>query len=264
VKDLEKIINKIIEAIGYIKKMDFTNLIKGLTLLFEAITEMLNALKPCMAGFEQLKKLVEAITHIDIVKLVFKILANPGPYIQDVTDAIDAFQKNDGHRAGKDIGDILYRLFLQSFRDKITLEEFVKIMEGFLKGINQAENFKDFEACLKKVPHIVETIIGTIEIIKNLDWTKLDELVKLVFTLIGDYNDILDAIKDCSSAPEEIKKIIEKIKTLTMDVLQKRILENAFYLILAIGGAVDDIKQAHYEDFGNRVGDILFVLVLKE
>ncbi len=112
VKNIEQIVNKIIEAIGYIKNGDVTNLIKGITLLLEAVTELLNVLMPCASGFEQIKKLVDAIAHVDIIKLVFKILANPGPIIQDVMDCIDAFNNGDFHRAGKDIGDILFRMFL--------------------------------------------------------------------------------------------------------------------------------------------------------
>ena len=263
VKDLEHIISKIIEAINYIKKMDIGNLMKGLTLLFEAITELLNVLKPCTQGFEQIKKLIEAFAHIDIMKIIFKILANPGPYIQDVTDAIDAFQKNDGHRAGKDIGDILYRLFLASFADKISFDDFVKIMEGFLKGINQAENFKDFAECLKKVPLIVEMVIEVIDIIKTLDWTDLNKMLELVFKLIADYNEILVAIKDCSTAPEEIEKILEKIKGISIESIKAKILANAWHLIISINGALEDLKAAHYADFGYKVGDIFYVLIIE-
>ena len=263
VKDLEHIITKIIEAINYIKKMDITNLIKGITLLFEAITELLNIFKPCSEGFEQIKKLIQALSHIDIMKIIFKILANPGPYIQDVTDAIDAFQKNDGYRAGKDIGDVLYRLFLASFSDKITFEEFVKIMEGFLKGINQSGNFKDITECLKKVPLIVEMVIEVIDIMKTLDWTDMSKLLELVFKLIADYNEILVAIKDCSTTPEEIEKILEKIKNISIDSIQAKLIANAWHLIIAINGAVENLKEGHYADFGYKVGDIFYVLIIE-
>eukprot|EP01022_Parablepharisma_sp_SALTPOND_P014113 TRINITY_DN1899_c0_g1_i1.p2 TRINITY_DN1899_c0_g1~~TRINITY_DN1899_c0_g1_i1.p2 ORF type:complete len:523 (-),score=82.97 TRINITY_DN1899_c0_g1_i1:4803-6371(-) len=112
VKDIEKIIDKIIEAIQYIQHMDPTNLIKGITLLLEAVNELMTVITPCAQGFEQIERLIDAIAHVDIVKLVFKILANPGPFVQDVMDCVDAFNKGDFHRAGKDIGDLLYRLFL--------------------------------------------------------------------------------------------------------------------------------------------------------
>eukprot|EP01022_Parablepharisma_sp_SALTPOND_P018568 TRINITY_DN304_c0_g1_i5.p2 TRINITY_DN304_c0_g1~~TRINITY_DN304_c0_g1_i5.p2 ORF type:complete len:610 (-),score=120.31 TRINITY_DN304_c0_g1_i5:36-1865(-) len=115
VKNAEHILDKIMEALEHIKKKDPSNLIKGITMLLEAVTELLNILKPCSDGFEQIKKLFEAIQHIDIVKLVFKILANPGPYIQDVMDCIDSFKRGDFHRAGKDLGDFLYRLFVKEY-----------------------------------------------------------------------------------------------------------------------------------------------------
>lgn len=114
VKNLEQIVNKIIESIQYIKKMDFMNLIKGITMLIESVGELLNILKPCSSGFEQIKKLISAIGKIDIVKIVFKILHDPGPFVQDVVGAIDAFKNQQFQVAGKCIGDLLYRLFLTS------------------------------------------------------------------------------------------------------------------------------------------------------
>lgn len=112
---LENIIPKIIEAINLLKKLDFehmADIIKGLTLLFQAVTEFLQILQPCMKGFEQLKKLMEQLQHLDIMKIIMKILTNPAPIIQDVMDCIEAFQKENWEKAGWCIGDLLYRIFL--------------------------------------------------------------------------------------------------------------------------------------------------------
>jgi hypothetical protein len=114
-KGLESVVMKIIEAIKLLQHLDFKHLediIKGLSMLFQAITEMLEILKPCMDGFEQLKKLFEQLKHIDIMKIIMKILADPQTFIALVMDCIDAFKNNDWEKAGFCIGNLLYRLFL--------------------------------------------------------------------------------------------------------------------------------------------------------
>ncbi len=113
VKDFKSIFIKLTLAVENIKKMDVGGLTKGLTLLIEAIGELLTAIKPCSDGFEQIKKLIDAMGNINILRLVFRILAYPTPYIEDVKDCVEAFKKELYQRAGKDIGDILFRLFLE-------------------------------------------------------------------------------------------------------------------------------------------------------
>eukprot|EP01022_Parablepharisma_sp_SALTPOND_P005276 TRINITY_DN122060_c0_g1_i1.p1 TRINITY_DN122060_c0_g1~~TRINITY_DN122060_c0_g1_i1.p1 ORF type:complete len:347 (+),score=35.83 TRINITY_DN122060_c0_g1_i1:296-1336(+) len=109
VKNIEFIVEKIIQAIQH---MDPSNLIKDISLLLEAISELLKVLNPCAEGFEQIQRLIDAVAHADIIRLVFNVLASPQKYVQDVIDCVDAFNKSEFHRSGKDLGNILYMLFL--------------------------------------------------------------------------------------------------------------------------------------------------------
>jgi hypothetical protein len=111
-KDVDPIIAKIMQAIELILKMQLQDVVKGVMLLFEAVTQLIKLVTPCAKGFSQLEKLLKAILHADIISIARKILSNPQPYIKDLTDCVNAFKQGNFLQAGKDIGDVLYRLFL--------------------------------------------------------------------------------------------------------------------------------------------------------
>lgn len=112
IKDVEPIITKIIQALELIAHLKFQDIFKGVTMLIQAVTDLMHELKPCTEGFEQLKKLYNAIVHADIMKIVTKIITNPGPFINDVVKCISDFKAGKLHDAGFDLGDIMFRLFL--------------------------------------------------------------------------------------------------------------------------------------------------------
>jgi len=264
-KNLEQIIDKIMQALEYIKKKDPADLIKGLTILLEAVTELMNILKPCSSGFEQIKKLFEALKHIDILKLVFKILANPGPFIQDVMDCIDSFKKGDLHQAGKDLGDFLYRLFLSGMAQlEMNFDDLVKMIEGFLAGINEGHNFDDIEQCLKKVPSIIDDVKKAFEEIKHIDWKNLDKLVEALLAVFDAFRKVLEAIKPCSKVPADIDIIINKLKNIDVTKLLQKLMANIMQLIHDITEGINKLSQHDYYGFGQDMGDIVYRLLLSD
>lgn len=107
--DGEDIIAKMMKAIDYIMKME---MMKGVELLIEAVRELSIMLKPCTEGFTEFKKLVEAITHANIMKIIAKIMSNPAPIIHDILDCIDMFERGYYENAGRDLGDLLFVIFI--------------------------------------------------------------------------------------------------------------------------------------------------------
>jgi predicted transcriptional regulator len=267
VKDIEKIVEKIMLALSYIMNKDPINLIKGLTLLFEAVGELLEVIRPCSDGFEQIKKLLEAFKKIDILKLVFKILSNPGPYIQDVVNCIEAFKKGDAYTAGKCLGDFLYRLFLANLPG-IEFDDFVQMVKGFLSGINQGHAFDDVEKCIMAAPHVWGLVKEAIEEIKLIDWNNvmkdLNKLVEAMMKLIDAFKQILEAVKPCSKVPDEIESIIKKIINMDAQKLLEKILHNVFQIINDLTEAIKNFTEKKYFEFGSDFGDLLYRLILKE
>jgi len=256
VKDLEHIVNKIIEAVGYIQHMDPANLIKGITLLLEAVTELMNSLAPCASGFEQIKKLIDAIAHVDIMKLVFKILANPGPFISDVMDAVDAFNKGDFHRAGKDIGDVLYRMFLASLQDGIDPVEFIK---GLLEGLNEKGDINELLKCVKNIESIVNKIIEAIGYIKQKDPMNL---IKGITMLIEAVTELMNVLAPCASGFEQIKKLIDAITHIDIMKLVFKILADPSPYIADVMDAIEAFNSGDFHRAGKDIGDLLYRMFL--
>lgn len=144
VKELDHVVAKILAAIKLILTKEYQNIVKGLTLLFEAINEFLNILAPCTKGFEQIKKLLEAFQHLEFMKLIYKILANPQPYIQNCMGFYEAMTTGNWNKAGFHLGAFLYQLFLT----KVPTDDDLNYAIEFCTSYFRNGNLSDIERCL--------------------------------------------------------------------------------------------------------------------
>jgi phage-related protein len=148
IKGGEGVIEKIIEALNYLIHIDIKHMediIKGVMMLVEAIQEIYKIIQPCISSFEEIKKIFEQIISTNIMKIVWRIIANAGQFIGDIKDAIASFAKGDFKQAGHDLGDIVYRLFLASLTDTNPAFEFVK---GLLEGLNEKGDINKVLECV--------------------------------------------------------------------------------------------------------------------
>ena len=168
VKGGEGVIEKIIEALKFLIHIDFKHLddiIKGIKMLVEAVQEIVKIIQPCTQSIEEIKKLINALININFIKLAWKIITHAGQFIHDFTDAIDAFGKGDYKRAGKDIGDIMYKLFLEAGDQSDPVYDFIK---GFLEGLNEKGDVNELLKCLKDIEPIMNKIIQAIQLIMTM------------------------------------------------------------------------------------------------
>ena len=141
VKGGEGIIEKIIQALNYLIHIDINHLediIKGVKLLIEAVQDIIKVIEPCSKSFEEIMNLINKIISINIMKLVWTIITNAPQFIHDITDAIDALTKGNYRQGGKDVGDIIFRLFLASLQS----DPIIDFVKGFLEGLNEKGDFK--------------------------------------------------------------------------------------------------------------------------
>ena len=108
----EDIFEKIKSALEHLRNKNPEELKKGLEILFAAMRQLMNMLKPCMGGFEILLKLAQALMNPNIGKIVMKILTHPGEFFVDVVKALVCFIGNDYFCVGKNLGDIMRFIFL--------------------------------------------------------------------------------------------------------------------------------------------------------
>jgi len=256
IKGGEEIVQKIITAINYLKNMNFENIIKGLTLLFEAIKQLLEMLKPCMEGFDQLKKLLNAIAHVDIKKIALKILTHPTEFLKDITKAIECFGKGDLFCAGKCIGDLLRMMFLSA---RVQAEPIADFLTGFLKGIHEVKNIDDLLKCIRSADPILEKIQKALELIKTLNVESMLEGLTMLFEAMFELEEML---RPCLEEFSQFRKLIEAIMNLNIDEVVQKIIANAFQFLADIIDCIQAFQRKNYNQAGRDLGDIMYRLFL--
>jgi len=258
IKNLDSIIAKIKEALEYFMKLTFDDLIKGFKLLTEALHELEQMLQPCLDGFKQIQKLMEAIKNLNIIKIVTKILLNPGAFIHDVQDCIESFKKMDLYTAGKDIGDILYRLFISRSVNNIPIVDF---LSGLLKGIHETKSIEDLISCAKNAEPILEKIKIALDLIKKMTIESLLEGLTMLFEAFLELEEIL---RPCLVQFTQFKKLIDAIVHADINKLIQKIIQNAFQFIADIMDAIHAFEAKEMSRAGKDLGDVLYKLFLVE
>ncbi len=259
VKGIEPIFAKFKAAAEYIAKLTFADMIKGVTLLIEAAKELSEALKPCMEGFEQLKKLVTVIVNADPSKIVWKILVDPAAIISDVTACIEAFKSGDHKAAGKAIGDLLYRIFLtDSFGDTEPIIDFVS---GFLIGINEKQSISDLIKCMKNADQILEKITRALNLITKFSFQDLTKGLSLLFEALLELELML---RPCLSEFTQFQKLIAEIADADIRTLVLKIIRNPLPYIQDFNMCLKALDAQNYTLAGQYLGDIMYRLFLVE
>jgi hypothetical protein len=230
---------------------------EGVKMLVEAIHQLLEMIKPCMDGFEQLKKLYNAIIHVKITDVVKKIMAHPGEFITLITQAIEAFTKKDFHGFGLALGKLLQMIFLKEEIDEASpLEDFLK---GFLEGINEKGSIEKLMACIKGGEDIIKEIIDALKLIKTLNPLKVLEGVK---KLIDAIKKLMNLLKPCMEGFDQLKKLFQAIMHANIPEIVKRIISHPVEFIKAITEAIEGFSHKDYHKSGHGVGTLLRLLFL--
>ena len=111
-KEGEAIIAKVTEALECIMKMDVVNVMKGIMMLVDVVKQIGEKLKPCTEGYTQLEKLLKAVMNANFMEIVAKVMKNSFVIIAEIMDFISVIKSGSYEKAGKDLGDILFLIFL--------------------------------------------------------------------------------------------------------------------------------------------------------
>ncbi len=109
---VEDLVEKIKEALPYLRNMNPADLKQGLAILFEGLKLFLYKLKACVDSGSTLWKLRNLISSANLPKIVFQIMSHPVQFLSDVKNGVECFASGDWYCGGKAIGDILKIIFL--------------------------------------------------------------------------------------------------------------------------------------------------------
>lgn len=257
----EHAVEKIIIAIQFLIHIDIKHIediIKGLKMLFEAVMEIIKIIDPCTKSVPEIAKLVAAILGVNIFHLAWKLITNAAYFYHDIMDCIDAFKKNDYEKAGKCIGDFLYRLFLEAGEQSDPVIEFMK---GFFKGLDEKGNVEDILKCLENIEPIINDIIKAFTLILTFEMKKVYEGVII---LVAAIKKLMDIIKPCTKSYEQIQKLMAAIAKAEIMKIIKKIIYNPGVFYEIISNLVKAFLNGQFYEFGFGTGKFLFKIFLEE
>ena len=255
--NMDTIFAKLKEAMEHFMKFSFDEVIAGLKILKEAMIQLHEMLAPCLDGFEQLKKLVEAMKNWNIIKIATKMIANAIAFMKDIKECVESFQKGDFYTAGKDTGDILYRLFLNREEDGFVVADFLR---GFLEGLNEKGDINELMKCANGLEDAIKKIIEAFKLILT---KTLDNILSGVIILVQAVKEILTILNPCSEGFTQIKKLVEAVKKVNLIKVAMRILADLTTYINLVKDFIDNINF-HSQQAGKDLGEFLYRLFLLE
>jgi tetratricopeptide (TPR) repeat protein len=258
--NMDPIFEKIKKALALFMKLTFPDILEGLKILKAAMEELHKMLEPCLKEFSQFQKLIKAIKEASLVNIAYKILWNAKTFIKDIQDAIEAFKKMDLYKAGKSIGDILYRVFLERLNN-YEASGMVLFIEGFLKGIHEKQTIEELLKCIEKAEHIWIEIKKAFELLKKFTLPAILEGLSILFKAFKELHDILHP---CLDNYPEFHKLLHEIINADIFKIIAKIMSDPIGFFAEIIEAYNSIMKGDYKKAGEDVGDLLYKQFLKK
>jgi hypothetical protein len=267
VKDIDIIIDNVIEGLELILTKKADKIIVGVTKIIGAIRDLLNKISPCSKGFDQILKLIEAFKHIDILDIALRFLENPEPYVTDVVRAVEAFKNKNFREGGKRVGSFLFKLFLakeieESPEDNV-VDIIFKSIEGFFAGLNSGEDINEILECIRRFPVIVFSVKEAIAKIQSIDIKNKDSIFAAITAVVESLRSVVNTIIPCYESKNNMEHLWEKIKNIDFEKRMQKLMGEIFNIIHYITKAGQDFKEKQYYEFGTDVGKVLFIILFK-
>ena len=259
-----------VETMDKIDKLDFSNLPLTAELfadLYEGIIMSIVEIDLCSKDNDDYDKLFQKIYHLmptTIVKrLMLNFISNPQQIFKDIQDAIDNYLAGKFQQQGQDLGDIIRLVLLYKTVRPLTLEEYISLLKGLLAGLNVQIDIEKILKCVDKVPESVDKILLALQELKRIDIAHIMDVVEAVKHLISAVKEVLKELGVCAESVIEIKVIIEKFSNIDLTKIMGRITKYFLEIIAAVMEAKNAWDMEEFEKFGQKVGEVLFILLLK-
>jgi DNA-binding transcriptional regulator GbsR (MarR family) len=258
IKSFEHLIQKLTEAFKYLTKINLGDLMKGLKILFDAITQFLREIKPCAESSSIINKLIHLISNAHLMKIALKIITHPVEFIRDVESCIRCLTQKNFFCVGKSLGDILWIIFLSRTEEEVG-DPAHDFLRGFLDGLQVGEDIQKMLKCVKNV----ETLLGRLQqAFEHLKTLKLEEIKKGLTILFGAVKEFLMQIKPCADSASVINKLIHLISNANIAKIALQILTHPIEFARAVQSGITCIMNRNFYCIGKAVGDILRIIFL--
>lgn len=262
IKDADKLIEDIINALKLIETKEIDQIIIGVTKLVKAVKTLFEMFEPCAEGFEQLKKLMKALKNLNLEKLIVKVISNLDKIITLVKNCVKFFKEKNFKEAGKSLGALLLLLFLSNTPPAVE-SEFEKIflaIKAFVHGVNKGGQLNNTDECVGQVLPALEAIK---KIFEGLKWNSLQDFINSFNAILDACEHLLRALSPCYEIVADFKTIFEIIKKIDANKIMNKLLLNFSYIIATITTVTAYINEGNYEGAGKELGELTYYLILE-
>lgn len=276
----------------YYEVLDLVSKIKNLNVrdwkqikdLFSEVIETIQSIHKeaieCFTGSEALISLIKELVSLDlktlIPRIIKEIIANKGKLFDDLMGIIKSVKKGDFYQAGFDIADFINNMLFKMFSLSINpATESYYILKGILLGLKQDEvEVDDLLECVGDVQYILTNITDGIKDlkviiadIKKFNFEHLFEIIQCFEKIFYDIRNIFLDMEPCAKGNKDIMKIIAIFKGKSAKEIAEHIaincVKNAFGVFSDVKDAINYFETQRYQDFGLKIGDILYKVFLQ-
>ncbi len=261
---------RFVETMDKIDKLDFTNLPLTAELfveLYDVVTVSIVEIDLCAKDNEEYDRLFRKIYHLMqttiIKRLMLNFISNGQQTFKDIQDAIDNYLLGKYKQLGNDLGDLMHMVLIYRVSNEgMTLDEYVKLVKGLLKGLNVNNDVEKVLKCVEKVPDVVAIIEMALETIKKFDIKNIGEIVQAFVKIFDAVKKLLSDLSVCAETVTELKAIIEKLSNLDVKKILTYVMGNFMQLIADVVGAKSAWEAKDFEAFGTHIGNIVYRVLL--
>jgi len=258
-----------VETMDKIDKLDFTDLPLTAELfskLFDGLTMSIVEIDLCAPDNEEYDRIFQKIYHLmpqTIVKrLMLNFISNAQQTFKDIQDAVDNYLSGKFKQVGTDLGDIMHLILLYRTYNGMSLQDYIKLVQGLLKGMNVKNDVEKIIKCIANVPDIVNQIGTVIEMLKNIDLEHIKEIVDAIMKIFAIVKDVMVDLSTCAETVSELKVIVEKLSKLNLEKIMERVTQQMFRIVYDVMGTKDAWERKLYDKAGEYLGDVIYRLLL--
>ena len=132
------------------------------------------------------------------------------------------------------------------------------LVKGLLTGL-QFTDVDSLMKCFNNIPDIYNDILTIINLLQNIDFKHLENLIEALAKIFALAEEIVKAVKPCANVKdsERIQEIIERIENANLRQIALNILFHGVQILQDITNLPKDFNSGNFYQFGFDIGDLI-------
>lgn len=272
IKDVDRAAKAFTAAFQDFEKGTWESVKNGLKELGQALDILADSMTICEAVPAEVKKVIAALKQLKdpktFVWTAFKnLLVNGKEILAEMTAAHDNWKNQQYFACGQAVGHIVKKLLLGEHslaivHDEPTVKKVEQLFAGILMGFEH-KALPHIDPCITEVVTAFNDFYAAFKLFEQKTYDSVRQaLVKIADGL----NVLANAMETCKAVPEDVKKLVQIIKTLSNPktliwTVAKNLILNGKEIFGEINSAYTFWKNQEYFQSGEQIGFIISKLL---